>query len=390
MAIRRGENGAVRRQRETKPAPSGTEVKGPRSATEAEIGLLVEAKQANRLLLMSKPNVIGMGIGLRIRGGEQTDERVVKVYVSQKVSKECLSKEHLIPSTVQIAKKRVPVDVEAALIPEAQLFTLRSRPLVGGSSIGPTTPGFTWTGSLGCCVTLDDDNTYILSNNHVLAGLGQLPIGTPISQPSIGDGGSAVNDVVATLSAAVPIDFGTTTITVLGRQITIPNPNSVDCALALVQGAFNGANREIHWIGYPASRSREIGTGHWDWARHHGHHELWDWDGHHGHHGLWDWVGHHDRRVCKMGRTTEYRVGKVVDIDWEGYVRYGGGNLAWFVNQLKVDGGARAFSGGGDSGSLVLDAESNRPVGLLFAGVGNLTFANRINLVMDALNIPRI
>ena len=27
--------------------------------------------------------------------------------------------------------------------------------------------------------------------------------------------------------------------------------NSVDCALAKVDNGFNGANREIHWIGYP-------------------------------------------------------------------------------------------------------------------------------------------
>jgi hypothetical protein len=47
----------------------------------------------------------------------------------------------------------------------------------------------------------------------------------------------------------------------------------------------------------------------------------------------------------------------------------------------------------GDSGSLIVDAETKRPIGLLFADenkVGGATFANRIDKVVNALTIPFI
>jgi flagellar basal body-associated protein FliL len=51
-----------------------------------EIELLVKAKEENRVLLMSKSNVIGIGVGYRKKDGKVTDELVMKVYVSRKLS----------------------------------------------------------------------------------------------------------------------------------------------------------------------------------------------------------------------------------------------------------------------------------------------------------------
>ena len=46
------------------------------------------------------------------------------------------------------------------------------------------------------------------------------------------------------------------------------------------------------------------------------------------------------------------------------------------------------FSQGGDSGSLIWTWNNQRlPVGLLFAGGGELTFANKIDNVLRALDI---
>lgn len=42
------------------------------------------AKQSISILLRSKPNVMGIGIGLRTRGGIVQDELVIKVYVFRK------------------------------------------------------------------------------------------------------------------------------------------------------------------------------------------------------------------------------------------------------------------------------------------------------------------
>jgi len=63
-------------------------------------------------------------------------------------------------------------------------------------------------------------------------------------------------------------------------------------------------------------------------------------------------------------------------------VQYGGGRVALFVDQLM----AGAMSQGGDSGSAVLD-DSDRLVGLLFAGSDSSTVINRIENVFSALNL---
>src|SRR5207302_10497692 len=59
---------------------------------------------------------------------------------------------------------------------------------------------------------------------------------------------------------------------------------------------------------------------------------------------------------------------------------------ATFVDQLIIEPGT--FSGGGDSGSLlVTDDASKSPVGLLFAGSSTQTIANRIDLVLSNFGV---
>ena len=292
---------------------------------------------------------------------------MLKVYVSRKLSKDLLAQEDLIPSTLEFDNTKVAVDVEESDIPKAQNFNLRSRPLIGGSSIGPA--NLSWVGTLGICVTLDDNQTYILSNNHVLANinLNLLHIGINIVQPSIPDGGSYSSDGVATLSHFVPIDFGKFKVTVGGVSYYLLKWNVVDCALAHVTGDFNGANREIHWIGYPSTSTARPTLSSY---------------------------------VCKMGRTTGFTIGKIVDISYDGPVDYSSNpesaalpsTSAWFVDQIKIQWGNRPFSRDGDSGSLVLTVSDLRPVGLLFAGNESkkFTLCNPIGAVMSALHIPRI
>lgn len=53
-----------------------------------ELEVVVRAKERNHLLLASRPNVIGVDVGYRARAGETTSERVVKVYVSQKIDRQ--------------------------------------------------------------------------------------------------------------------------------------------------------------------------------------------------------------------------------------------------------------------------------------------------------------
>jgi hypothetical protein len=69
-------------------------------------------------------------------------------------------------------------------------------------------------------------------------------------------------------------------------------------------------------------------------------------------------------------------------VDVTANVQYGAGRTALFTDQLM----AGPMSQGGDSGSAVLD-ESNRLVGLLFAGSDNSTVINRIGNVFSALGV---
>ena len=57
--------------------------------------------------------------------------------------------------------------------------------------------------------------------------------------------------------------------------------------------------------------------------------------------------------------------------------------VAQFENQIV----STPMSQGGDSGSLLVDADSRRAVGLLFAGSSQATVFNPIQTVLDALGV---
>jgi hypothetical protein len=92
--------------------------------------------------------------------------------------------------------------------------------------------------------------------------------------------------------------------------------------------------------------------------------------------------------VGKTGRTTELTSGRVTALSATINVSYGGGRVATFCDQIAIQAYSGNFSAGGDSGSLIWTWDAaRRPVGLLFAGGGNVTFANKIGRVLTALDI---
>jgi hypothetical protein len=274
-------------------------------------------------------NIRGFAIGEKTTSGHATADLAVKVYVVEKNPLSVLSEGERVPEQIN----GYPTDVEEVGEVVAQGFQGREKPAYCGSSVGH----FAITaGTLGCLVVLDDGSLCMLSNNHVLANVNDGSRDDRILQPG-------------------PADFGTELIARLLKfnEIRFGRDNEVDAAVALTSFAL--ANPEHHAYVIDTT-PLEAGL---------------------------------NMPVRKEGRTTGHRLGSVTGVEAEIAVSYGSKGQANFVNQIQIRGNGDLFSEGGDSGSLVVHANTFQPVGLLFAGGNGITFANPIQKVIDALGIAR-
>jgi hypothetical protein len=316
----------------------------------------------SRERLLSRAHVVATGVGYKVTQGVKTNTLAIVCSVAEKVSLPQLPRRDRVPSAID----GVPVDVVATGPFRAlQTRTERHRPAPGGVSIGHRD---ITAGTLGCLVRRGG-RVFILSNNHVLANGNDAGRGDAIIQPGPHDGGRVPGDQIADLEAYVPITFldepsqcsfarGLIGLLNAGarligsrtryRSITIDaGDNLVDAAIAgprepgLVKG-------EILGIGTIAG----LGSGALGMT------------------------------IKKSGRTTGLTTGQIIQVDVTVNVEYGPGRVARFADQLM----AGPMSQGGDSGSAVLD-NSNRLVGLLFAGSDNSTIINRIEHVFSALGL---
>lgn len=78
------------------------------SAKQSAFEHVKAVKQAHERELMQKPNVIGVGVGLRQVGGAQTDTLAVVVLVEHKLPGIQIAPKDLIPAEIE----GVPVDVQ--------------------------------------------------------------------------------------------------------------------------------------------------------------------------------------------------------------------------------------------------------------------------------------
>jgi len=65
-------------------------------------------KEKHEEALLNKANVMGVGVGLRMRAGELTDEVVLVVMVTRKVPRTQLAPDDFVPSEIE----GVPVDIQ--------------------------------------------------------------------------------------------------------------------------------------------------------------------------------------------------------------------------------------------------------------------------------------
>ena len=91
-------------------------------------------------------------------------------------------------------------------------------------------------------------------------------------------------------------------------------------------------------------------------------------------------------RVQKYGRTTDYTIGVIRDVDYRttiSYKRSGGrSGPVGFRDQVLCS----RYTSGGDSGSAVCSM-SGKVVGLHFAGSESSSIFNKIDRVLEALSI---
>jgi hypothetical protein len=281
--------------------------------------------------LATQPNIIGLGFGLKMASGAPlAEEEAVRVYVREKLAPSLVSDSDSVPAWIN----GLPTDV----VPLRDLVAA-GRPQPCGVSIGHHA---ITAGTLGCLVRKSalEDGYYILSNNHVLADCDKAAIGDSILEPGPKDGGK-LDDPIAFLSDFEPIMHG--------------NIATFDAAIARLIDP-NSVTRDIREIGNVQLPTAQVVI---------------------------------NQSVLKCGRTTNLTEGRIVGLDEDVTVRYGQQKVN-FEGQLAIIGVKGPFGKEGDSGSLVLDADTKNPVGLFFAAdlwdpfTG---FANPIDPILERFEV---
>jgi hypothetical protein len=321
-------------------------------------------KEKHGVKILAKENVVGVGVGYKETKGVKTDRLALVVLVKKKVSIQELKEKDVIPGEIDGVVTDV---IEVGEIVALQATTDRWRPAPGGVSIGHYK---ITAGTLGVLVKdVQTDEMLVLSNNHVMANSNDAAPGDPILQPGPYDGGTVAGDTIANLERFVPIQFES-------EQPTVPCPFSKVAAgianfLAWLVGSkhrllpvvIQQANQVDGALARPTTPEvvkkeiLEVGVVTEDAEP-----EL----------GM---------QVKKSGRTTGLTTGTIQVLDASVNVGYGGGKIALFTNQILTTN----MSQGGDSGSLLVSADGNKAVGLLFAGSDQVTIHNPIAHVKDAL-----
>jgi hypothetical protein len=282
--------------------------------------------------LLGIPGVVGTAVGLDAQG-----KPTIKIFTAH---------EGVAGLPERLDGFPVTVEVTGVFVARTEPTARQPRPVPTGVSVGH--PAIT-AGTIGARVKDVAGNVYILSNNHVLANQNSASIGDPALQPGPYDGGVAA-DSLAWLYAFEPIKF------ISGNSSP---SNTIDAAIArsVVENLGNATPADD---GYGTPGSATVAA----------------------------YIG---QPVQKYGRTTKLTHGTVSELNVTVTVCYQPILIfclkaAKFVNQIGITPGD--FSGGGDSGSLIVTDDANKnPVGLLFAGSETHTLANPIDVVLNQFDV---
>jgi len=293
--------------------------------------------------IKDKRNVVGYSKRLRrrIRSGVEVDEEVIRVYVSKKLRLSALDLRDIVPAEIDgVPTDIVEIGEMTALDIHPLAHATRVRPLAAGVSIG------NWAitaGTLGWFFRDGRGREMLGSNAHVFAEDPLAPSSgeTRVVQPGRADGGNVPSDVVGTYHWHQPLAGSGCALSnaitgllngassLLGRrtrfQLTLTDRARIDFAVAeptaeyelklvtaeewdgFVGLGFAGSSQasffckaeHIEAAGWrPAEKAIESAT-----------------------------IG---ETIHKVGRTSEYTSGQVLDDSAYGRVSYGGLNIVEF------------------------------------------------------------
>lgn len=303
------------------------------------------ARAEHEAHLLSFPNVVGVGVGLRQTAGVFIDEVCVHVLVATKVPVETLPRDGVLPREVVAPDgQRVAVDVRqvGAIVAlgcgpgMSNGDGTRYDPVVGGCNIGRAQQP-TMGGTLGAIVL--DAFTYApvgLTNNHVVTehpDRTQIPVDSQVEQPSHGFQQAYPANVVGFTTHVHPIHTGPT-------SASAPSTDADVAKVALTRLALH--------------LTAEVGIG-----------------------PIWSRAPELGGEVLKRGYRTCVTTGRVIGVDYSIYVDFTPKDAGPpTIAQVTGISGIYNFDGGpfslpGDSGSVVVENVPGQwappAVGLLFS-----------------------
>jgi hypothetical protein len=279
-------------------------------------------------------NVVAVGISEKDSEGKRTGELSVCFYVKKKLPPSKLRGDTAVPPVLNVpGGKAVFTDVKeiGELAPE---ISKKTRPLQSGFSVGHVKSS---AGTLGAIVRRSG-KFLMLSNAHVLALSGKGKPGDLIVYPGPADGGTANAHSAAALTEFVPFDTS-------GAMV-----NRVDAALAEIdEDRLAGLDLAIYKAASPYKTT----------------------------------LPRRGMLVTKAGRTTGKTTGEIRDVNFRFVIKYPGisGKVGYTEQVLCT-----RYTEAGDSGSIVVDPDSGKIVGLHFAGAEGGSVFNPIRPVIQALH----
>lgn len=315
----------------------------------------------HRKTLERVPGVVGVGAGDKWTGGKKTGKTAVLVLVKKKVAKEQLEPGALIPETLE----GMPTDVIEVGVLKAQdggslVLTpppvlvdpsrqKHTRPVMPGISIGPTNYGI--AGTIGAICFDKQGRALALSNAHVLYPTWwydhrpvdqlekwQIKVGNVARQPATGDG------VYDPPYAEGDDDCGL----LQGGYVPGVDGTDMDAATALLYAniPYSQTPKDLPQLTLGV---KEAAPG---------------------------------VAVTKSGRTTAITKGTVIAIGVSIAIGYPFGDIT-MTDQVLFSG----MSAPGDSGSVIVTADTYQPVALLFAGSDTVTVGTPLQRVLDFLGL---